>query len=122
MITLNPYHEVRDAEKLAALVASMAVDGWVGAPVVTDGEYNALTGSHRIAAASRVNDLWERDEAAHQIFVPTIDIREVWDEAGIVGSIDDILTYTYCDEYEQVCDAIRAAAPAVAEYYGLDIH
>lgn len=122
MANLNPYHGIRDAAKLDELVASMAANGWVGAPIVTDGEYEALTGSHRIVAAERVNDRWEMGEAVQHIDVPTIDIREVWTEAGMTESIDEYLTYDYCDEYAVICQMIREQAPAVAEYYGLDIH
>jgi hypothetical protein len=49
-----PLHEVRDSEKLATIAASMEQNGWQGHPVlvVDCGEYfQAITGSHRIAAA-----------------------------------------------------------------------
>lgn len=49
-----PLHEVRDEAKLEALIASMIVNGWQGRPVlaIDCGDYlQALTGSHRIAAA-----------------------------------------------------------------------
>jgi hypothetical protein len=51
---LVPPHEVRDTEKLKKLTESMENEGWVGRPVLV---YDigrgpeALTGSHRIAAA-----------------------------------------------------------------------
>lgn len=121
-MNLNTYHEVRDYEKLAEIEASMAANGWVGAPIVTDGEYDALTGSHRIVAAEHVNDRWERGENVKHVEIPMIDIREVWDEAGIESSIDEILTYTYCNEYAEICQTIREQAPAVADKYGLDLH
>lgn len=49
-----PPHEVRDAEKLAALTEDMAAHGWTGRAILainTGDGYAALTGSHRIAAA-----------------------------------------------------------------------
>lgn len=53
-----PLHEVRDAAKLKALTASLEANGWQGRPllVVDDGcgNYFALTGSHRYAAAEAV--------------------------------------------------------------------
>ena len=56
-----PLHEVRDAEKLRTLTESMEDKGWVGAPLVAipycDG-FQALTGSHRRAAACDA-DLYE---------------------------------------------------------------
>lgn len=49
-----PLHEVRDADKLATLVAAMRRDGWQGRPLLAmpngDG-VQLLTGSHRYAAA-----------------------------------------------------------------------
>ena len=121
-MNLNAYHDVKDEAKLAEIESSMAANGWVGAPIVTDGEYQALTGSHRLVAAQHVNDRWEQGEDVKHIEIPTIDIRDIWTEAGIASSIDEILTYTYCDEYAVVCQMIREQAPAIAESYGLDIH
>lgn len=49
-----PPHEVRDTDKLSALVAAMTADGWSGRAllVVARGDrYVAWTGSHRLAAA-----------------------------------------------------------------------
>lgn len=58
---INPLHEVQDPEKLRTLTESMKDDGWVGAPLVAipygDG-FQALTGSHRWAAACDA-DLYE---------------------------------------------------------------
>lgn len=52
---IAPLHDVRDSAKLDELAASMRADGWVGRPVLAWGDPSALvqavTGSHRIAAA-----------------------------------------------------------------------
>ena len=52
---IAPLHEVRDGEKLARLVANMERIGWQGRPLLVvdngGGDYVALTGSHRHAAA-----------------------------------------------------------------------
>lgn len=48
---LRPPHEPRDSAKLAAIEASMRDAGWVGLPVLVWRDGEALTGSHRIAAA-----------------------------------------------------------------------
>ena len=52
---IRPAHEVRDHDKFNALVASMLADGWQGRPLLVVDEanegYQALTGSHRLAAA-----------------------------------------------------------------------
>jgi len=51
---IEPPHEVRDKEKLVDLVSKMEKDGWQGRPILAvdlgQGP-EALTGSHRIAAA-----------------------------------------------------------------------
>jgi hypothetical protein len=50
-------HEVTDAEKLAALIAGMEADGWQGRPLLlleVGDAYQAITGSHRIAAAKAI--------------------------------------------------------------------
>jgi hypothetical protein len=121
MTNLNPYHGVTDREKVDTLVSSMIADGWVGAPVVVDG-YSALTGVHRLAAADRVNAMWETGESDRRLDGPTIEIHEVWEEAEIAEDINEYLTYEYVDEYVTICQMIRELAPAVAESYGLDIH
>ncbi len=51
---INPPHEVRDCAKFDALVSSMESDGWLGRPLLVirkNGEWLAITGSHRYAAA-----------------------------------------------------------------------
>ena len=50
---ITPPHAVRDEAKLADLVASMRRAGWVDRPIliVDCGTWQALTGSHRLAAA-----------------------------------------------------------------------
>ncbi|WAM23791.1 ParB N-terminal domain-containing protein [Myxococcus sp. NMCA1] len=52
---IAPPHEVRDEAKLAAIRESMRASGWQGRPLLVldlqDGQYVALTGSHRTAAA-----------------------------------------------------------------------
>jgi uncharacterized ParB-like nuclease family protein len=54
---IRPFHEVRDSERLAALIASMTERGWDGRPLVVidcGDYYQAITGSHRWAAANEV--------------------------------------------------------------------
>ena len=53
---ITPPHEVRDTEKLDALVASMKKNGWQGRPILAFDVGNgleALTGTHRLAAAKQ---------------------------------------------------------------------
>jgi len=52
---VSPVHSATDRARLADLAASMRGDGWQGRPLLVyvdhTGEYQALTGSHRLAAA-----------------------------------------------------------------------
>lgn len=53
-----PPHEVEDEEKLAMLIDSMSKNGWVGNPIAAYNSFcgiQALTGSHRIAAAKELD-------------------------------------------------------------------
>ena len=53
--SIRPLHEVRDEAKLLMLVEAMQAGGWTGRPLLVvdegGGDYVALTGSHRLAAA-----------------------------------------------------------------------
>lgn len=49
-----PFHEVRDQEKLNALIESMKANGWQGRNILgfdLGDEFRAITGSHRMPAA-----------------------------------------------------------------------
>jgi hypothetical protein len=52
---IRPIHEPRDPELFAGILSSMREQGWLGRPLLvvpgTAGVYQALTGSHRLAAA-----------------------------------------------------------------------
>lgn len=106
--SLTPWNDVDDAEKLTALIASMEVDGWVGAPVVVDGD-QAVTGSHRIIAARQAD-----------IEVPTVDIRDLFANAGL--DYDDVVEEYGGDRYEIVVRAEQFLPGDVVDQYGLDAH
>lgn len=104
-------HEVRDEELLTALTASMRESGWVGAPVVIAREGygdQALTGSHRLAAA----------EAA-EVQVPTVDIRQVAADHG--HDFDELVEA--CGDLFDAAARLADMLPAdVTAYYQLDLH
>lgn len=106
-----PAHDVRDDAKLTELTASMREQGWQGAPVVISREGfgdQALTGSHRIAAA----------EAA-EIDVPVVEIRDLMADNG---QDFDALAAELGGWYE-VAVRLGYYLPAdVTAYYGLDMH
>lgn len=104
---INPLHEVADQSKFEALKTSMDEDGWIGAPLVVDGD-QALTGSHRY---------WAAIETFTEI--PRIDIADLCD----VCDIDwDAHRAEYPDSIEAYI-AIADVLPAdVVAYLGMDLH
>jgi hypothetical protein len=110
---VDPRHEVRDAEQLAELIASIRKNGWTGAPVVVHGA-TAFTGAHRIAAIEAL-----RGEGV-EIDIPTVDIADVC-------NVCDVDWEAHCEEWDGLTyDRDRMIAdklPAeIVEYYGLDLH
>ena len=93
-----PLHEVRDEEKLAALTENMKQNGWQGRNIVgfdLDGEFRALTGSHRLPAA----------EAAgiEEIEVACVEYGTMFEDYGI--TTDDLKDpdqiYRMLGEYDE---------------------
>ena len=111
--TPNPLHEVRDAEKLAGLMDSMTASGWVGAPVVVDGDW-AITGAHRIAAAMR---LWNHERI--DIPIPRVEISDLCAVYGLdwAAHVEDS-----GDWYEAIRTIAERLPAVVVEYLGLDAH
>lgn len=118
---IEPPHEVRDEDKLAALVDSMTTHGWLGAPIVViPGEDygwgpcdpQAITGSHRLAAAYEAG-----------IDVPTVPVDDLLTEAGLrLADLDDLYGNPQ-DDHEAAIAYLGDHLPAdVADYYGLDAH
>lgn len=103
-------HEVDDESKVAKIAASMAKNGWAGAPVVVFGEIQ-VTGVHRAAAA---------EEAG--IDLETIDFEEVFAEDGADWSeaVERYNEETYVGSglYEMA----RLLSAETVTKYGIDIH
>lgn len=114
-ISYQPYHEVRDLMKLTALVESMAKDGWVGGPIVIQGE-QAITGSHRLAAAALVMDRWERDEDVVEVHVETVEFRDLFEDAGL--DLDEVAR----DANYDMTEIVNALPASVKAEYGIDLH
>lgn len=105
---MNPYHTPDDAQKVSDIAESMERDGWIGAPLVADGE-QLLTGAHRYHAAYRVLD-WTDAQ------IPVIDVREIFEAHGL--SYDALLE----DEDGDVVYTITHYLPQSArDEYGIDI-
>lgn len=102
----TPFHEVRDQEKLAELIASMGVNGWQGAALVADGE-QLITGTHRYAAAQ-----------ALELEVPVVDIRDIYPEWEALHAEFGSPT---ADERDYT-DALAELPEALRSEYGIDAH
>ena len=104
--SLIPYHGVVDQEKFEALVESMRVEGWVGAPLVKFDDC-LLTGSHRYAAAREL-----------ELNVPVVDLFDVFcvDEDEVTEIVESMGVW----EIEVTRLAIEDNA-ALAEELGMDI-
>lgn len=119
---IQQLHGENDPRKVADLAASMTDNGWTGAPIVVipgqdhgwgAGDPQAITGSHRIAAARQV-----------EIDVPTIDLNDLLAEHGLtLASLDE--EYGVDDDaahYEAIRRLDEHLPGVVVDYYGLDAH
>lgn len=63
-----------DEDHAAEIAASMALNGWQGAPLVVLAEYaRAYTGTHRLAAAAQVG----------LDFIPAVDLADLFAACGL---------------------------------------
>ena len=106
-LTISSAHVAPDAERVAELVESMSVDGWIGAPVLTYGDY-ALTGTHRLAAA---------EEAG--VDVPALDLCDMIEDAD--AAIMAIMDATSWDSIIAAAYLMGLVLGDDADNYGLDI-
>lgn len=105
-LTLTPYHEAYDQDKLQALVADMIANGWVGAPLVKFDD-QLLTGSHRYRAA----------ELAELDHIPVVDYKDVF----CVDDADEIVND--CELWVvELTYAALDSDPEIAEELGMDAH
>lgn len=110
---LHPLHPVDDPPKADRLAADMRSRGWVGAPIVAIrdmwGEWYALTGTHRLAAAT-----------AAGIECPVLDLtseaRSHMDETGEGWRADTTPTDGAAWAW---CDAACAVLGPDAAWYGI---
>ncbi len=93
----TPVTEI-EQDKVAALAASITANGWVGAPVIVDGD-TAITGSHRLVAR----------EVAEMEVIPVVEVSDLCTAYGI-----DWLEVLEVNGYD-----LRAAAREVG--FGLPI-
>ena len=110
---LIPLHNVRDEQRLASLIESIAANGWSGAPLVKWGDHNLITGSHRYAACKALE--WEDRD------IPTIDIEDIYAEAGLDFDTlhADHDSPTISDWYDLV-RLLNELPQAIRDKYGID--
>lgn len=100
---MTPLHEPTDYKKLNEITASMEIDGWQGQPilVVDMGDYyQAITGSHRIAAAEIAGiepamqiidaDIDDATAAELELFTMLIDAKDDQDRLDAVTALADM--------------------------------
>lgn len=110
---MTPLHAVMDPAKVSAIRASLEEDGWVGAPLVVDGD-QLLTGVHRYAAAKSLD--WRDAE------IPTVELADLFAEAGLnMVTCHAEWGYPTGDEPAFV-NFVEMLPLAIREVYGIDIH
>lgn len=82
-----------DAAKVDELVKDMLENGWRGAPILTAGE-ELITGSHRLAALKKINDMWLEDELKE---CPAVLSEEVAEDVSDILEEKEIDTIDYSD-------------------------
>ena len=106
---MDTLHEVTDNEKVRKIAKSIGANGWVGAPMVTDGDL-LITGVHRYAALRQI----DCEDMLYDVTIPIQDIIEDYD-AQIEERMDD------GDEwYEAMKATVAGLDTSTREYYGLD--
>jgi len=115
---MNPLHEVRNQEAVKELADNIKENGWQGAPLVIMGE-QLITGTHRYYAVKLLEE--EGDFLKEDI--PTIEIEEVFEEAGL--DFEEIMEeYDYPDinfEFMLFVEVIRHLPNEIKNKYGIDI-
>tara|TARA_R100000406_G_C3114280_1_gene125142 strand:+ start:1866 stop:4082 length:2217 start_codon:yes stop_codon:yes gene_type:complete len=96
IVMMEPPHQVDDTSKLKSIIKSLLQNGWVGRPLLSLGEGNLLTGSHRYGAIKKIVEEYEDSEnddfierveevglSEHDNTIPLIDIAQYLSEEDI---------------------------------------
>ncbi len=100
------YHEIEDQSKVAELVVSMRRNGWLGGPLVADGD-QLITGAHRYPAALEAG-----------IEPKVVDIRDIYPEWDALHAAYGRPT---SDERDYVF-ALEDLPQEIRKEYGIDAH
>jgi len=108
---MDTLHEVTDPAKAERIAESIELNGWQGAPMVSDGDL-LITGVHRYAAMRMLDRNMEVDQH-------TIDIRE------LVENYDEQIAELMADDFtgvEALQIVLEDMPEATREEYGIDLH
>lgn len=110
---MQTLHKVQDWQKVESIKRSIEENGWQGAPLVKWDD-NLLTGVHRYEAC--------RELEMHDDDIPTIDIEDVFEEAGL--DFEELhAEYDYPTLYDAMfVELIQELPAAIINKYGIDIH
>ena len=103
------WHEPQDMNHVNELAESMVANGWQGSPLVCWGD-QLYTGAHRSKAAEIAG-----------IDFPTIDIEEIFEEAGI--DFEEVHTFNYepTASDPSMSFVLGSLPEAIKDKYGIDI-
>lgn len=111
---MYPLHEVDEPAKVQRIAVSMEENGWQGAPLVKWCD-QLLTGVHRYEAWTRVLELRYQD-------IPTIEIEEVFEEAGL--DWDELLAeydHPTMNNWQTIEQILFKLPSEICEKYGIDL-
>jgi len=107
---METLHEVRDTAKVERIAKSIEENGWIGAPMVADGD-QLITGVHRYAALRQL-------DLEHELAEHTIDIRDLVEDYD--AKIEEMMTEDEMEWYEALVTIIGEMDTETAEQYGMD--
>ena len=122
----TPPHGVRDETKFLALVDDLRERGWQGAPVVIADPngprgMTGVTGSHRIAAAEHLYELWLHDDPAGcEIEIPYVSLVDLFAASG--SDYDAEVAAQEGDEWEVLIHVDDHLPANLVAYLGIDAH
>ena len=107
---METLHEVRDTAKVERIAKSIEENGWIGAPMVADGEL-LITGVHRYAALRQI----DRTDMLYEVTIPIQDIIEGYD-----AKIEERMSEDGDDWYEAMKATVAELDEDTRTEYGLD--
>ena len=107
---MDTLHEVRDTKKVKRIAKSIEENGWIGAPMVADGDL-LITGVHRYAALRQL-------DLEHELADHIIDIRGLVEDYD--ARIEEMMTEDDMEWYEAMKAIVAELDEDTQTEYGLD--